>query len=216
MINFTDAGESPRGFIMGALLDQAQKCKEEYQTALAFALLWMSFNAWGSLVTGEDTDREMIIQLGREQRLKQAFQMLFSSDNAFKQAVCDFAKYWPIFSNSDIGLHNEWANMQTFYQSRADTKNHLMRFPNKKASRQADRSVTGGIRRRPSNDHFNPNMPTWEETLETLYMVRNNLMHGTKGFDGDDPEIIRASYETLHSFIRGHNLYAWDGVGIIA
>jgi hypothetical protein len=46
MINFTNAGYSPRGFIMGSLLEQAEKCKAEYQTPTAFAELWMSFNAW--------------------------------------------------------------------------------------------------------------------------------------------------------------------------
>ena len=56
-------------------------------------------------------------------------------------------------------------------------------------------------------------MPSWQDTLEALYMVRNNLMHGTKGFDGDDIEIIRSAYDTLYGFIREQNLYAWEDDG---
>lgn len=216
MINFANAGYSPRGYIMSSLLEQAERCKAEYQVATAFAELWMSFNAWGSLVTGEDTDREMIIQLGTEQRLSTAFRDHVSSDERFRSAVRDFAKFWPIFSNSDIGLHDQWPTLQELYPSREASKVHLMTFANKKARRQTNGSVAGGIRRRPSNDDFNADMPSWQDTLESLYMVRNNLVHGTKGFDGDDPEIIRNSYDTLHGFIRGQDLYAWEGSGALA
>ena len=125
MINFTNAGYSPRGFIMNSLLEQAERCKAEYQTPTAFAELWMSFNAWGSLVTGEDTDREMIVQLGTEQRLTTAFKEHLASGDAFRNAVRGFAKYWPIFSNSDIGLHDQWPRMQELYPSRETTKVHL-------------------------------------------------------------------------------------------
>jgi hypothetical protein len=213
MINFTNAAHSPRGF-MDSLLERAEKCKAEYQTSTAFAEPWMSFNAWGSLATGEDTDREMILKLGAEQRLTTAFKEHLTSDEPFKSAAREFAKYWPIFSNSDIGLHDQWLKMQELYPSREATKIHLMTFANKKASRQANGNVVGGIRRRPGDD-FNADIPSWQNTLEALYMVRNNLMHGTKGFDGDDPEIIRCSYDTLHGFIRGKNLYTWEGNGIL-
>jgi hypothetical protein len=34
-------------------------------------------------------------------------------------------------------------------------------------------------------------------------------MHGTKGFDGDDHEIIEGAYDTLDGFVRGSDLYGW-------
>ncbi len=213
MIDFTNGGNSPRGFVRDALLEQAEKYRD-HQSPLAFALLWMSFNAWASLVTGEDTDAEMISQLGAETRLATAFREHFAGDQTFGNAVLAFAKFWPIFSNSDIGLHGQWHKMQELYPSREATRLHLATFPNKKAARKKDGSVAGGIRRRPSNDVFNRDAPSWQDTLEALYMVRNNIMHGTKGFDGDDPMIIQSAYDILHGFIRGKDIYGWDGSGV--
>jgi hypothetical protein len=85
-------------------------------------------------------------------------------------------------------------------------------YQNKKASRKTDGTVTGGVRRRPSNDAFDPNAPSWKDTLEVLYMVRNNIMHGTKSFDGDDVEIIKSAYSTLHGFIVKSECYAWENL----
>jgi hypothetical protein len=208
MINYTNGMESARGFIMGALFEQAEKCRAEYQTALAFAELWMSFNTWGSLVTGEDTDREMIVQLGNEQRLSKAFRDHFENDETFRNAVLAFARFWPIFSNSDIGQLGLWPQMQTLYSAGREASNaHLMTFPNKKAAK-------GGVRRGPNDKDFKRNAPSWLDTLGALYMVRNNLMHGTKGFDGDDHEIIAGAYAMLHEFIRRNGLYTWEGEGL--
>ena len=40
------------------------------------------------------------------------------------------------------------------------------------------------------NDNFDAANPSWPDTLEILYQVRNNLIHGTKSFYGENHEII--------------------------
>jgi hypothetical protein len=191
MLDFARAGSSPRGYLIQEFFREAAKSSANLNYAVALMQLWMSFNAWGSLVTGEDTDAEMVRLVGADSDLTTEFQKLFASDKDFRTTVEDFSEFWPIFSNSDIGLQGLWPQMEEWYSlGRAGTARELMRYPNKKSQKKKDGSIAGGIRRRPSNDNFDRSSPSWNDTLEAIYMVRNNLVHGTKGFDVGDGEII--------------------------
>jgi hypothetical protein len=167
-------------------------------------VLWMSFNAWGSILTEEDRDAEMLNRLAADQRAADTFRDRLASDADFAAAVRKFAEYWPIFCNGDIGLMELWPNVQAWYPSgRAATARELKKCDNKSAIRKPDGSFRPGVRRRPRNDNFDAMNPSWPDTLEALYQVWNNIMHGTKGFDGDDHQIIEGAYETLDKFVRG-------------
>jgi hypothetical protein len=152
----------------------------------------------------------MLDRLAADQRVAETFRDRLASDADFATAVHKFTKYWPIFCNGDIGLMGLWPNVQAWYpDGRAATARELKKYDNKSAIRKPDGSLRPGVRRRPRNDNFDVANPSWPDTLETLYQVRNNLMHGTKGFDGDDHEIIEGAYDTLDGFVRGSDLYGW-------
>jgi hypothetical protein len=210
MLDYSKVGSSPREFMLGQLLELAEKVRAESGLSIGFMVLRMSFNAWGSILMEEDRDSEMLDRLAADQRVAETFRDRLASDADFATAVHKFTKYWPIFCNGDIGLMGLWPNVQAWYpDGRAATARELKKYDNKSAIRKPDGSLRPGVRRRPRNDNFDVANPSWPDTLETLYQVRNNLMHGTKGFDGDDHEIIEGAYDTLDGFVRGSDLYGW-------
>lgn len=211
MLDYSKLGSSPREFMLGQLLELAEKVRAEPgRQSIGFMVLWMSFNAWGSILTEEDRDAEMLERLAADQRIADTFRDRLTSDADFATAVHKFTEYWPIFCNGDIGLMGLWPDVQALYPAgRAATARELKKHANQSARRKPDGSLRPGVRRRPSNDNFDAVNPSWPDTLEALYQVRNNLMHGTKGFDGDDTQIIEGAYETLDKFVRGSDLYVW-------
>ncbi|WP_128931050.1 hypothetical protein [Bradyrhizobium zhanjiangense] len=210
MLDYSKVGSSPRETVLGDLLGLAEKTRAESGLSIGFMVLWMSFNAWGSILTEGDKDIEMINRLAADQRIADTFRDRLASDADFSTTVQEFTNYWPIFCNSDIGLMGSWPNVQALYLAgRAATARELKKNENRSAIRKPDGSLRPGVRRRPRNDNFDAASPSWPDALEALYQVRNNLMHGTKGFDGDDHQIMEGAYNTLDKFVRGSGLYRW-------
>lgn len=205
MVNFAKGLDTRNQFLVDELFKRAVKIAcEEMQYTEAFAVLWMSFNGWGSLVTECETDQEMIDELAADQRLEKEFADYFRTDAEYRKIVTEFAVTWPLFSNRDIKLRGLSPRMEAWYKDDA-TIQELMKYPNSSAKKGGK----GGIRRSPKNDKFKQDAPSWKDTLDALYMVRNNLVHGSKGVDSGDAEIIKCAYKTLSGFISAKKICSW-------
>jgi hypothetical protein len=83
-------GSSPREFMLGQLLELAEKVRAESGLSIGFMVLWMSFNAWGNILTEEDRDSEMLDRLAADQRVAETFWDRLASDADFATAVHKF------------------------------------------------------------------------------------------------------------------------------
>jgi hypothetical protein len=172
---------------------QVKKQAPDYESFGRFLELWMAFNNWAMRVTEADFDASMIRSLGESPAMNDAFRRLLHDDLSFKKTVMRFSNFWPIFDVKDLrkkGLRHVFG--------------HLPRPEYITKLREAK------VKHKPSGA-FDKFAPTWDQTIQTIYIVRCNLIHGEKGDAVDDIGIVFGAFNTLLAFIDGVDLYHWQG-----
>jgi hypothetical protein len=158
---------------------------------MRFAQLWFGFNNWAMRVTEAETDRKMINALGGSAALGKAFSRLLNEDPQFAQDVACFAHFWPVFDVKDIrrkGLRHKFHDL--------DRRTRIQRL------------LDAGVRHAPEED-FDQSEPRWDQTIQVVYKVRCNLIHGEKGDSSDDAGIVDGAFRTMLGFIDATKLYEW-------
>jgi hypothetical protein len=156
-----------------------------------FMHLWISFNAWAARVTGAQNDAAMIKELAANRRLNEAFDALFLHSDGFERTARRFAAFWPIFSVIEVRRRGLYDLLHGNGRWEA-----------------LEKLLAAGVRRGPTR-FYDRDCPTWDMSIEAIYVVRCNLFHGDKGDAEDDLHIVHAAYKTLADFIEGTGLYDW-------
>lgn len=153
-----------------------------------FIYLWFGLNAWGSCVTGTDTDRDWINAVSSDEQLAQLFGRSIRDNDHCAAEVTRFADLWPIFKSSEIRRQGIWVPTGATRQQRV---------------RQY---LDSNIPFEPScwHDHRGQRPPAdWQHCLKTLYRVRCNLFHGEKSLNSEnDRLIVSAAYRVLRQVLR--------------
>jgi len=103
-----------------------------------------------------------------------------------------------------------WPNVQAWYpDGRAATARELKKYENKSAIRKPDGSLRLGGGDAHAMTISTSQTPHGRTRSKPSIKSGTTLCNGTKGFDGDDHEIIEGAYDTLHGFVRGSDLYGW-------
>ena len=172
-----------------------------HDTIEVFMYLWISFNAWGMRVTSVDVDKDMVSDIGSNQRISESFKDLIKKDHHYRDCVLQFSQYWPIFSVSDVHKVGAYEKMHE-WQDKA--KIQLLHYPS---------SGKGRVRRSPERP-FNANSMEWDDVIKAVYMVRCNLFHGNKGDAMHDAPIINAAFQCLYGLVEQAKIYSWSNVPI--
>jgi hypothetical protein len=157
----------------------------------ALTRLWTGFNNWGMRVTEADFDADMIRKLAGSPALNAAFAERLAADNQGVSYAKVFAKFWPIFNVKDIrkkGLRHQF---------------HELERPE-----YVQKMLGANVKHAPQGN-FNRDMPTWSESIQAIYQVRCNLIHGEKGDSSEDYQIVEGAYRVLITFIDEVDLYHW-------
>jgi hypothetical protein len=124
-------------------------------------------------VTEADTDKEMIDALAHSPSLQSSFVRLVAESPIFRNDATVFAQFWPIFDVKDIrkkGLRHKFHALDRQTYTRKMLGAHVKHAPVGK---------------------FDPKAPSWDQTIQAVYKVRCNLLHGEKGDASDDAEIVK-------------------------
>ena len=154
-----------------------------------FIFAWISFNAWGSCVTGEDRDAELVRRVANCPRLREMFENLRNEDANFKPVVQTFVDLWPIFKAQDIRRRGYFRAPSP---DRAEVIQQYRQIPDVSFEPSCSFyhvDVSGAI---PSD---------WPHCLHAIYRVRCNLFHGEKSPHSEmDARIVKSAFDVLVSF----------------
>lgn len=159
-----------------------------------FIFTWISLNAWGECVTGQEHDKDWVRSLAQNQTLNDRFVAHFNGPNGRDADATNtanaFRAYWPI------------PRIQVW-------RKHRGRRP--ETNTVHDRARFFSQNKIPCEPkcalrHFelDEEIPLdWEHFLPATYRMRCNLFHGEKSpYDPVDAEIVRASFRTLVGFMN--------------
>jgi hypothetical protein len=152
-----------------------------------FNCLWTAFNAWGMCVTLADTDAAMLRQLKTDQRVRHVFDETMRASQ-LRDSIGVVEHNFPLPSFSDLlrldPVYN-WRGPRNaaFWQKIAAAP------PRKK------------VRLSPSLDHRNLN---WPDTLDCLYKVRCNLVHGGKMANDLEARFVGVFSDLLEALLTGY------------
>ena len=152
-----------------------------------FIYLWFALNAWGSCVTGTDTDRDWLDAVASDLELARMFDSSIGQHAELSAQLIAFADLWPIFKSSQI-------RRRGIFISDGATRQERVRLYLEKR-----------IAFEPScwYDHTGTRPPAdWMHTLKTLYRVRCNLFHGEKSLNSEnDRLIVSTAYPVLRHIL---------------
>lgn len=159
---------------------------------MSFVNIWMAFNGWMESVTQADTDAAMITALGTNERLVEAYDVLMDQSPRFGDRVRSFAAMWPVLNVRDarkkLGPDVFWKLSRDELQ--AECERHRVKFQ--------------------PQDWENDQLPSWEQLLRTIYLIRCNMFHGVKSpRNRRDRELILHSDRILRMFIRDAGCFEW-------
>jgi hypothetical protein len=160
-----------------------------FQTFTGFIEVWVGFNAWAACVTQEDSDAEMIKRLASNRILNDVFASLIRNNPEFLVAVRNFSHFWPIFS---------------FTSARKLRLENVFRDFSRDEARQ--KLLEANVKRGPEGS-YNRELPSWRDTIQAVYRVRCNLIHGNKGSAPLDFQIVGSAYKVLSMTIDLGQLY---------
>ena len=168
---------------------RAIDCEAE-QSFEPFIFTWIAFNAWGSCVTGQDRDKELVRRVANCPCLRGKFMNLVNDDESFRSILRSFADSWPIFKAQDIRKEGYFGAIS---RDRDEVIQHYRGIPD--------------VSFEPSCAFFHKEnsgtIPVdWPHCLHTIYRVRCNLFHGEKSPHSEmDARIVKGAFDVLVRFL---------------
>lgn len=167
-----------------------RKCRDD-KSFEPFILCWISFNSWAACVTSEDRDWRIIESLKADKVLSSGFARLIAKDQSFAELAEAFRVWWPIFQVQELrqlkirAPHSNDRRQVVEFYLKAGSTNFAPKVPGK-------RPIVGD------------DIPlTWQNTIDALYRVRCNLVHGDKRLSSEaDQQIVGAAFRVLIQFFR--------------
>lgn len=170
------------------LLENAGRARSAFNSFLS---IWMAFNGWMSCVTNAATDAAMITAMAENGRVREAYDQLVRSSAEFNRHLTRFSAMWPVINVRDA--RNKLGR---------DVFLHLSREQLLAACAEAD------VKLQPAT--WDGGVPSWEQTLRTIYAVRCNMFHGMKSPQNfRDRNLILESDHILRTFIELSGCFAW-------
>ena len=186
-------------------LEKARSAAKQNEWMEALIYLWVTFNAWTSLVIHDtkysDKDWYLWRAAGLDPTMSMRFQQMLDTDESFLSSVRQFQELWPVFKvrdlvENDIDSWGAWGDKTTRDEYRIKCFTYgikkLKFAPECYLDHQSeDVRITGGD---PTNVHLD-----WAHTLSSIYQVRCNLFHGGKSFSNSkDVDFTRLAYIILN------------------
>jgi hypothetical protein len=166
--------------------------EQRHSPFLPFMNTWMGFNGWMESVTEAGSDAAMISALADNRRMTDAYGQLLQSDPEFRRSVVAFARLWPVLNVRDV---KKKLGRDAFWQFERE---RLI-----EACEQAE------VKSQPQG-WIPGDLPTWPQTLRTIYLVRCNLFHGAKSpQNGRDRRLVQGANEVLRRYIDGSGCFDW-------
>jgi len=186
---------------------RGQKAAERGDWMEALIYLWVTFNAWTSLVVADQRQSERDSYLwkaaGLDPTLATRFQQLLSNNESFQKNVQRFRDLWPVFKvrslvDKNLESWGAWASQESRAEYRARCF-HLVVSDFSPRCYQAHQPHSGQ-----ASESSPSNVPLdWSHTLGAIYQVRCNLFHGGKSFlNSRDVEFTELAYLILSDVWR--------------
>lgn len=171
------------------LMDNADRQRSAF---MSFVNIWMAFNGWMESVTQTATDAAMITALARNNRLIEAYDVFMDRSPPFGARVRSFAAMWPVLNVRDVrkklGRNAFWRLSRD--ELLAECEFHRVRIQ--------------------PQEWENDRVPSWEQLLRTIYLIRCNMFHGAKSPQNHrDRELILHSDRILRLFIQDAGCFEW-------
>jgi hypothetical protein len=167
-----------------------------------FIYLWVTFNAWGTLVVPDRTQNHMdtylIHCIANDSRFQGRFNELLD-ENRFSQNSKELISYCPIIKvlwmrNKNIRAWDETT------ESRAEFIQRIHRNDPYDVNRNG-RPVPAFAPSCSFGEHLDRNEPIpldWPHTLHAIYQIRCNLFHGGKTYDSkQDRRFVKLAHSIL-------------------
>lgn len=155
-----------------------------------FIFAWISFNAWGSCITGEDRDIKWIRRVAKCPRLRETFGNLSNIDQNFQTSVQSFVDLWPIFRAQDIRRSEYYGERPLDRAEVIQTYYRIQNISYEPSCSLYHTGISGSI---PAD---------WPHCLHTIYRVRCNLFHGEKSPHSEmDARIVKSAFDVLVGFL---------------
>jgi hypothetical protein len=157
----------------------------EYGAAFdRFSCLWMAFNAWGMCVTLADTDATMLRLLKADRRVGDVFDEILRNAH-LRDSVRSVEGSFPLASFSDL------IRLDPLYNWRGERDSEYW---------QKIAAASKKVRLSPKLDHRNLN---WGDTLDCIYKVRCNLVHGGKMANTSEARFVGVFSDLLEAMLTG-------------
>jgi len=168
-----------------------------------FIHLWVSFNAWASMVVPDITknhlDMYVVSSIAAAKRFNNRFETLIEEDDLFRNQVNKFVPLLPVFqvlwlNNNNIDSWNNYEDRRQFVDSVRE-RNPYSKDGYKMFSPPC------------AYEHFDmgEEIPQdWPHVMNAIYRVRCNLFHGGKMFNSPaDRQFVNLTYDILWSVWKG-------------
>jgi hypothetical protein len=151
-----------------------------------FSYLWMAFNAWGMCVTLAETDAKMLEQLKKSTRVENLFNEVIHCTN-LRNEIMTIEENFPLASFSDL------IRLDPRYNWRGERDSEYWK-------KIAEAPLKKKVRLSPRLDHRNLN---WADTLDCIYKVRCNLVHGGKMANYNEATFVGIFSNMLEALLAG-------------
>lgn len=134
----------------------------------------------------------MITALSGHKRLIHAYDDLLDNKPSFANKIDEFSAMWPVLNVRDV---RKKLRRDAFW--RFDHDELMLEVEKNQVKYQPIAWV-------------DDNIPTWEQTLRTVYAVRSNLVHGSKSPQNQrDHNLVLVCDSIIRSFIDGTDCFNW-------
>lgn len=185
-------------------VNRARATAREEEWFAAMIYLWVTFNAWVSLVVSDrrysEKDYYLWRAAGLDPQLNDHFEYVLATNTTFKNNVDEFRSLWPVFKVRTLVDHGvepwgPWGSRE----SRSEYRARCLSLP----LGPSDFAPHCYLDHQPK-EAFEPggnplNVPLdWSHVLGAIYRVRCNLFHGGKSFwNSRDQDFTRLAYTIL-------------------
>jgi hypothetical protein len=149
-----------------------------------FTYLWTAFNAWGMCVTLAETDAAMLRLLKADRRVSDIFDENMR-DEQLRNSIRSVERSFPLANFSDL------LRLDPLYDWRGERDSEYW---------QKIAAAGKKVRVSPKLDHRNLN---WADTLECIYKVRCNLVHGGKTANRREARFVDVFSDLLEAMLTG-------------
>lgn len=174
------------------VLDLMENADRQRSAFMSFVNIWMAFNGWMAAVTERETDADMIRDIAANKRLISAYYELMESSQTFLRLILDFAAMWPVLNVRDV---RKKLGRDAFWRLEREALIAACEAAN--------------VKQQPAGWKIGA-IPSWEQSLRTIYQVRCNLFHGEKSPQNvRDRQLILKSDRILRAFLAETACFEW-------